>query len=159
MVRRDRNHPSVVIWSIGNEVAEQWGSHPEAGQIGTELTAIVKALDSTRPITAASNFVDVTNTLITSGGLDLVGLNYAHEKMAEFQKMFPNRQSFSLKLPPFQTRSYDMPSDVIKRWPRKWDEPLKMAIRLFLLARQLQHAVDICETWKLVEYDCSGMFI
>src|SRR6185437_9216698 len=50
MVLRDRNHPSVIIWSIGNEVAEQWGPNPEAGKIGRELTAIVKALDPTRPV-------------------------------------------------------------------------------------------------------------
>src|SRR4029079_2426848 len=65
MVLRDRNHPSVIIWSIGNEVAEQWGSHPEAGQIAKELYGIVRGLDTTRPITAACNFVDVTNTLIS----------------------------------------------------------------------------------------------
>jgi beta-galactosidase len=167
MVRRDRNHPSVVIWSIGNEVAEQWGSHPEAGQIGSELVPIVKALDSTRPITAACNFVDVTNTLITSGRLDLVGLNYAHEKMAEFPKMFPNRPIILTETTSaLQTRgSYDMPSDVIKRWPRKWDEPLKDGNPDFTCS-----SYENCstpwgstheETWKLVKkYDwVSGMFI
>jgi beta-galactosidase len=77
---RDRNHASVIIWSIGNEVAEQWGSHPEAGIISKELVSIVKNLDQTRPITAACNFVSTDNTLITAGNLDLVGTNYAHAR-------------------------------------------------------------------------------
>jgi beta-galactosidase len=51
MVRRDRNHPSVVMWSIGNEVREQ--GRPEGRAIGTRLARIVHQEDSTRPVTAA----------------------------------------------------------------------------------------------------------
>ncbi len=53
MVRRDRNHPSVFIWSIGNEVMEQWQRDGSGEAIATELAAIVRALDDTRPITVA----------------------------------------------------------------------------------------------------------
>jgi beta-galactosidase len=167
MVLRDRNHPSVIIWSIGNEVAEQWGPHPEAGIIGTELVKIVKALDPTRPITAANNFVSPDNTLISAGGLDLVGTNYAHDKMANFPKMFPNRPIILTETTSaLATRgSYDMPSDVIRRWPQKWDEPLKDGNADFSCS-----AYDNCsapwgstheETWKVVKkHDfLSGMFI
>ena len=91
LIRRDRNHPSVFIWSIGNEINEQWNSNPEAGRIGKELSDIVRNLDKTRPITSACNFVSDKNKLITDGGLDLVGTNYQHNKIPEFQKMFPGR--------------------------------------------------------------------
>jgi beta-galactosidase len=166
-VRRDRNHPSVFIWSIGNEIVEQWEGNPEAGKIGKELTAIVKALDPTRPVTAACNFVTPQNTLITAGNLDLVGTNYAHDKMPAFPKMFPGRPIILTETTSaLATRgSYDMPSDVIKRWPRKWDEVFKDGNPDYSCS-----AYDNCsapwgstheETWKIVKkYDfLSGMFI
>ena len=167
LIRRDRNHPSVFMWSIGNEIAEQWGPNPEAGRIGKELTAIVKALDSTRPVTAACNFVDTQNTLLTAGDLDIVGANYAHEKWTDLPTMFPNRPILLTETTSaLATRgSYDMPSDVIKRWPRKWDEPLKDGNPDYTCS-----AYDNCstpwgstheETWKLVKkhHFLSGMFI
>jgi beta-galactosidase len=167
MVLRDRNHPSVIIWSIGNEVAEQWGSHPEAGIISKELVGIVKNLDRTRPITAACNFVSTDNTLITSGNLDLVGTNYAHAEMHKFPQMFPKRPLiYTETTSALASRgSYDMPSDKIRRWPAKWDEPLKDGNADFSCS-----AYDNCstpwgstheETWKLIKkYDfISGMFI
>jgi len=55
MVLRDRNHPSVFIWSIGNEVMEQWtDTVKSAAPIAMELAGIVRRLDPTRPITNAS---------------------------------------------------------------------------------------------------------
>jgi len=167
LILRDRNHPSVIIWSIGNEVAEQWGSHPEAGIISKELVGIVKNLDRTRPITAACNFVSTDNTLITAGNLDLVGTNYAHAEMHKFPQMFPNRPLiYTETTSSLATRgSYDMPSDQIRRWPPKWDVPLKDGNADFSCS-----AYDNCstpwgstqeETWKLIKkYDfISGMFI
>ena len=167
LILRDRNHPSVILWSIGNEVAEQWGSHPEAGIISKELVSIVKNLDQTRPITAACNFVSTDNTLITAGNLDLVGTNYAHAEMHKFPQMFPNRPLiYTETTSALATRgSYDMPSDQIRRWPRKWDEPLKDGNADFSCS-----AYDNCstpwgstheETWKLIKkHDfISGMFI
>ncbi len=167
MVLRDRNHPSVIIWSIGNEVAEQWGSNPEAGIISKELVGIVKNLDRTRPITSACNFVSTDNTLLTAGNLDLVGTNYAHGNMHKFPEMFPNRPLILTETTSaLATRgSYDMPSDQIRRWPQKWDEPLRDGNKDFSCS-----AYDNCsapwgstheETWKIVKkYDfLSGMYI
>jgi beta-galactosidase len=167
MILRDRNHPSVFIWSIGNEISEQWGGNPAAGVIGKELSGIVKNLDKTRPITSACNFVSDQNTLITAGDLDLVGTNYAHDRIADFPKMFPGRRLIGTETTSaLQTRgSYDMPSDLIRRWPAKWDEPLKDGNADYSCS-----AYDNCstpwgstheETWKVVKkYNFfSGMFI
>lgn len=53
MVLRDRNHPSVIMWSIGNEIQER---SDDAGiEIAERLRNIVKKLDPSRPVTAAIN--------------------------------------------------------------------------------------------------------
>jgi len=46
LILRDRNHPSVFIWSIGNEILEQW--QPKSDSLATILATIVRNLDSTR---------------------------------------------------------------------------------------------------------------
>lgn len=51
MVYRDRNHPSVVIWSIGNEIPER--ADPEGVALGEELVKDIKEVDDTRPVTQA----------------------------------------------------------------------------------------------------------
>ena len=50
-IKRDRNHPSVIVWSVGNEILEQWDTTGIA--LTKELVDIVKALDTTREITVA----------------------------------------------------------------------------------------------------------
>ena len=54
MVLRDRNHPSVVMWSIGNEISER--SDPDGVRIAKDLSSRVRELDKTRPITMAVPF-------------------------------------------------------------------------------------------------------
>ncbi len=53
LVRRDRNHPCVILWSIGNEIAEQ--DMRDKGKIAGELASIVRQEDTTRPVTAGCN--------------------------------------------------------------------------------------------------------
>ncbi len=81
MVRRDRNHPSVFMWSIGNEIAEQ--NLPEFPK---HLAGIVHAEDPTRPVSAGCNNA---NAAIDSGFakyLDTMGINYNLPVYARFLK-------------------------------------------------------------------------
>lgn len=167
-VIRDRNHPSVFIWSIGNEVIEQWDPKDvNASLLTEELANIVRSLDRTRPITAACNGVDPTNPLIRSGALDLVGLNYHLEVFENFQKNYPGKVFIATETASsLATRGYyDMPSDSIRRWPIKWDIPFNKGN-----IDNTCSAYDNCstpwgstqeETWRIIKkYDfLSGQYI
>jgi len=167
MVLRDRNHPSIIIWSIGNEVMEQWNDNPTGGTIAKELGAIVRNLDPTRPITSATNGVSRDNKVIMEGGLDLVGTNYAQAKLPEFSKMFPGRPIIGAETTSaLGTRgTYNLPSDKILRWPRKWDEVLRDGNPDFTCSAYDNSSAPWGstheETWKLVKkHDFfSGMYI
>ncbi|KAI0204095.1 glycoside hydrolase family 2 protein [Astrocystis sublimbata] len=74
-IRRDRNHPSVIAWGIGNEIPEQ--SSSQGGAIARELRDIIRSEDLTRPVTAAMNNANGNTAL--AGVLDLEGLNYQGE--------------------------------------------------------------------------------
>jgi len=129
-VLRDRNHPSVFIWSIGNEIPEQWSGRDGADSSGLviarELAAIIKTLDSTRPITSAMNDPQPRNAIYRSGALDLVGFNYHHRDFKTFPEKFPGQKFIATEtVSALQTRGhYDMPSDSIRRWPSRWDKPV-----------------------------------
>ncbi|HEX6730297.1 MAG TPA: beta-galactosidase GalB, partial [Pyrinomonadaceae bacterium] len=166
MVLRDRNHPSIIIWSIGNEVMEQWNKNPAGGTISKELVAIVRNLDRTRPITSATNGVSLDNKVITEGDLDLVGTNYHHAQFSEFAKMFAGRAIIGAETnSSVHTRgSYAMPSDEILRWPRKKEDILKLGPTYECSAYDNSTAPwgsGHEEMWKLVKkHDWfSGMYI
>jgi beta-galactosidase len=168
MVLRDRNHPSVFIWSIGNEVNEQWDKNDSSGMvIAKELAELVKSLDPTRPITSACNDPQPSNPVIRSGALDLIGYNYSHEKFPDFPKTFPGKKFLATEtVSALATRGhYDMPSDSIRRWPERWDIPFKDGN-----PDNTCSSYDNCsapwgstqeETWRILKkYDfLSGMFI
>ena len=123
LVLRDRNHPSVIIWSIGNEVREQWDD--SGMEIARELSSIVRKLDATRPVTAALNRPEPDNPLIRSGALDLVGVNYHHESFPRFLDEFPGETFIGAETcSALATRgSYDMPSDEVRIWPSRGNLP------------------------------------
>ena len=121
LVLRDRNHPSIFIWSIGNEVLEQWSdanadtlSLEEANMIlnfghsadmlakaeegmsvnsllTKKLADMTRALDPTRPITAGCNEPNPYNHLFASGALDIIGFNYHDDWFAGVPKNFPGK--------------------------------------------------------------------
>lgn len=168
LIIRDRNHPSVFIWSIGNEIVEQWDRKDTSGTyISKELVTIVKELDTTRPVTAAFNDPVPQNPLIKSGVYDLIGYNYQHGSYEKFLQDFPGQKFIATEtVSALATRgSYDMPSDSIRRWPKRWDLPL-----LEGNSDNSCSAYDNCsapwgstheETWKILKkHDyLSGMYI
>jgi beta-galactosidase len=76
MVRRDRNHPSVILWSVGNEVGEQYTGE-EGAAIAKRLHDIAHDEDPTRPTTTAMNWAKPDMPL--PAVLDVVSLNYQGE--------------------------------------------------------------------------------
>lgn len=73
LLRRDRNHPSVILWSIGNEVGEQFGGD-EGIALSEELVRICHEEDPTRPTIGGMNYARATGAFAAS--MDTVGLNY-----------------------------------------------------------------------------------
>jgi beta-galactosidase len=131
-ITRDRNHPSVVIWSIGNEILEQWGDEKKGDTSGRpiarELAGIVRSLDATRPITTANNNPTPSNHIIQSGALDLIGYNYSHNNWKNFLSDFPDgKMIVTESTSALETRGhYDLvPFDSIRRWPSRWDKEFK----------------------------------
>jgi beta-galactosidase len=107
LVRRDRNHPSIILWSIGNEIdyANDPFSHPVLGDnyrpenpsaknlvtCAQPLVAAVKALDTTRPVTAALATVAMSDAVGLPQVLDAVGYNYQEARYADDHRKYPQR--------------------------------------------------------------------
>lgn len=91
MVRHYRNNPSVVMWSIGNEVPSQWGE-PGMGELIC-LRNTIKALDTTRPITCGMDQVG-EGAVIDNGfaaALDIPGFNYKPQFYEKFYEKLPQK--------------------------------------------------------------------
>ena len=138
LILRDRNHPSILMWSIGNEVLEQWSDAQadtltleqanlilnaghDASTLAKEgelsvnslltmhLAEIVKRYDKTRPITAGCNEANPNNHLFKSGALDIIGFNYHHQWVPGVPENFPGKPFiFSESVSALQTRGYYM---------------------------------------------------
>ena len=118
MVKRDRNHPSVFIWSIGNEIREQFDS--TGTSIANMLTAVVKSFDTTRPVTSAlTENNPEKNYIWQSGALDILGFNYKWPDYPLLPERFPGKAFLATETSSaLATRGhYDMPSDSNRLWP------------------------------------------
>lgn len=107
MVRRDRNHPSIIMWSIGNEIDyrndpfshpvlgdEYHPRNPPAQELVTcarPLIAAVKRLDATRPVTAALATVAMSDAVGLGKMLDVVGYNYQESRYPSDHAKYPKR--------------------------------------------------------------------
>ncbi|HEX4122548.1 MAG TPA: beta-galactosidase GalB [Verrucomicrobiae bacterium] len=90
-LHRDRNHPSIILWSIGNEISEQ--SSKAGIVIASELSAIAHEEDPTRPTTAACN--NVKSGYNGFGKcLDVFGYNYKPNEYGKFRKANPKQPIF-----------------------------------------------------------------
>jgi beta-galactosidase len=88
MIKRDRNHPSVIMWSIGNEIREQ--GMPEGAQMAKFLTKISHDLDPTRPVSAGFNNWKGAIKNGLAAEVDLVGFNYAPDFYEKMRQENPN---------------------------------------------------------------------
>ena len=165
-ILRDRNHPCVFIWSVGNEIREQFDS--TGISITRELVKIVKNIDDTRPVTSALSESDPhKNFIYQSGALDLVGLNYHPEAYADFLKNYPNQKFIATEtMSALETRGfYDTPTDTTRHWPQSSKTPFTQGNAQFAVTAYDNVAAywgsTHEETWKIIKkYDfLSGLFI
>lgn len=80
MIVRDRNHPSVIMWSIGNEIKNN--DTPEIAALAVEMADFTRSIDPTRPVTAGVNSVSKSKNDYLAA-LDVAGYNYSR---AEYTK-------------------------------------------------------------------------
>ncbi|MEO5773948.1 MAG: beta-galactosidase GalB [Sphingomicrobium sp.] len=99
MLRRDRNHPSVMLWSVGNEVGEQYTGE-EGAATARELVGIVRQEDPTRPTMTAMNYAKADMPLPAT--VDVISVNYQGTGVRSnpgqfdaFRKRFPDKVIFS----------------------------------------------------------------
>ncbi len=149
-ILRDRNHPSIVMWSIGNEILEQWND-PVADTLdlqqahlllnflsGSEtllseelsfdvlltqrLAQIVKELDPTRPVTAGCNEPAPYNNVFRAEVLDIIGFNYHEGDYPQVPDNYPDMPFVATETTSsLHTRGfYQMPSDSVRIEPREW---------------------------------------
>jgi beta-galactosidase len=104
LVLSGRNHPSVLFWSIGNEIPEQ--GTPQGAETARALAQRVRRLDPTRPVTQAVNMEAPENRL-QFAELDVGGYNYMSHHFAKDHQAFPQRIMYT---------SESLPNAAFKDW-------------------------------------------
>jgi len=92
MICRDRNHPSIILWSVFNEEPSQG---TEMGyEMVRRMSVAVKKRDTTRPVTAAQSNSDL-NPVNASQAADVAGFNYVYRDYDAYHKRYPTKPIFS----------------------------------------------------------------
>jgi len=88
LVKRDRNHPSVILWSTGNEVPEL--GTPDGKKSARMLADICRDLDPTRPVSSGIHLsIKIDRELMDI--FDVAGFNYWHEQLASLHEEYPDK--------------------------------------------------------------------
>jgi len=88
MIYRDRNHPSIIMWSTGNEIPKR--DQPEVAAVGKMLADHIRQLDASRPVTNGVNGIEENKDAFISA-LDVAGYNYARDKYVSEHQRLPQR--------------------------------------------------------------------
>lgn len=117
-IKRDRNHTSVFMWSIGNEIREQFDS--TGVDLTKNMSQVVKTIDPTRPVTVALTETNYDKNFIAQAeSLDVLGFNYKYFDYDKLPKEFKNYPLLASETTSaLQTRGvYDALHDTIQLWP------------------------------------------
>ncbi len=113
IIKRDRNHPCVIMWSVGNEVREQW--EPNGWKTARMLYDAVRAADPTRPVTNGLSGYPACYDNRLAFYTDIVGLNYKPHLYENLLKTYPEKMLLGSETAScISTRGvYHLPAEVI----------------------------------------------
>jgi len=109
MVAAGRNHPSVILWSIGNEIPNM--ALPAGASEAQQLAEAVRSLDATRPVTSSAHIFGFKGSDEFINKLDVAGYNYNPDLYLEDHAKFPNRVVYGSESFSAQAFNYWYPTD------------------------------------------------